>query len=1062
MKSFYEFYRKLQADKLFEQVGGAQQMPPMAPPAPGMMPPAPPTGGLPPLAPPTGMPPAMPVAAADMNMPAEDMPAPMGDENVDSVEGIDTTTPEGMVHQSIIDIQSAIEMAKEGGTNLDKNDLQVLSDIADMIKTNLDKASGKAAPLGDMETPPEEGMAAPEGPPIGDQAMMMGAAPDMGGMPPAAPAAPMAMPNESYVYSEAVTGDSFNFDNVRLAWGQIQVYSKKGMFSCQKEQSYDPNRFWSIFTHPEDETVLQKYKIPLTQNRKIGGPPVLNAKGKPVYRTIKRHVRRPESDINNDKKLWRKSPEPIVAKDGKEWEGFRIIDPMKGIKGVRSDTSTHKIIYKDPLTGKLHRAADVNSPVLEFDPPEQPDPGVLTSKNLLLKVADWKPFIDSDNKLSLSQSIGVSEACFNMKMIERMIYCGWIMPDYINKFFVKLEKDKHLSKHHAADEYFKIPCYINKRSLGRYNFNLAKKEREIADLQSQIIDEMNLYVETIIDPENKFSVYAKNLAKDLESKIANFDADEIGAISAFKRLMFSMANRHKLQDISKKDIEQTISREAMRILDEKERSIPQLIEKLRREENIPLNLIDAIMLVDSSVCDAAGFSHPQLVAGQDVDLPTFSAGEDTFVYGDDEEEDTETIIERRMKVIKKLYPAKKYPREEYIGPDPKNPNKTKLLPDHIKIRVKTLTGKDGLKKKVYLVVNQETGLPVMPLKVYMPYTGDPAKDKAIRDLNNAYSSATNFEYDQLVKKLKDVDAVKDINKLFKTISGEESKQKELEKLSDPFFYRDHPNYPAFMRELADMVGAQKPDESKDEFENRKKKASDALAKKYELGIYSPAYATVLATDPEDEFVWSPQYDEDNPLLRSQEAGTVKVTAGPSLTRPDMTQPEEIKSPAPARTKEKKPKKQKTKVASRKVADTSSATPQEEPTIPDLKTEKEAWEALRNYEDTIKDILGQIRELEASIRPQKDEDYKYFKMQMDILKDIREKNPTADYDATYGSPQYLELQKQRDAIEKEIAPTKAKIRALEKSPEVQERDRLLSAASKLYRARIEKEKAQKDK
>ena len=1044
MKSFYEFYRKLQADKLFEQVGGAQQMPPMAPPAPGMMPP---------LAPPTGMPPAMPMAAADMNMPAE----ALGDENVDSVEGIDTTTPEGMVHQSIIDIQSAIEMAKEGGTNLDKNDLQVLSDIADMIKTNLDKASGKAAPLGDMESPPEEGMAAPEGPPIGDQAMMMGAAPDMGSMPPATPPAPMAMPNESYVYSEAVTGDSFNFDNVRLAWGQVQVDAgkQKGIFSCQKEQPYDPSRFWSIFSHPEDETYVMVQRLAVTQDGKIDGPPVLDAKGRPVYKTVRKVVRKPVVDYIAPG-LPRKSV--FVNKEtGREWEKHILIAPMKGVKGVRSDPATHKNVYKNIETGEFHSQPKVVSPTLSFHKPNQPQPGVLASKNLLTKVNDWKPFIDSDNQLSLSQSIGVSEACFNMKMIERMIYCGWIKPDYINTFFVKLEKDKHLSKHHAADEYFKIPCYINKASLGKYNYNLAKKEKELTDMKSQVIDELNQYVEAILDPENKFGTYAKNLAKDLEGKMANFDSDEVGATSAFKRLMFAMANRHKVQDIAK-----SISPEAMRLVDEKERSIPQLIEKIKREENIPLHLDNAIMLVDNEVCDAAGFSHPQLVAGQAPDLPTFKAGEDIIGYGDDEEEDVETIVERRMKVIKKLYPAKKYPREEYIGPDPDNPDKTKLLPDHIKIRVKTLAGKDGLKKKVYLVINQKTGQPVMPLKVYIPYTGDPAKDKDIKDLNNAYSSATNFEYDQLVKKLKDVDALKDVNKLFKTVSGEESKQKELEKLSDPFFYRDYPNYPAFMRELTDMVGAQNPDESKEEFENRKKKASDALARKYELGIYSPAYATVLATDPEDEFVWSPQYDEDSPLLRSQEAGTVKVMAGPSLTRPDMTQPEEMKSPAPARTKEKKPKKQKTKIASKKVADTSSTTPQEEPTIPEFKTEEEAWEAVQNYEATIKNILDQMDELRKSIRPQNDEDSKYLKMQTAFVKDLKEKNPTAGYDEIYKAPQYLELQKQRDAIEKEIAPTKAKIDALKKRPEVEKLNRLQTAWTKLWRAKKEKEKAQEDK
>ena len=102
------------------------------------------------------------------------------------------------------------------------------------------------------------------------------------------------------------------------------------------------------------------------------------------------------------------------------------------------------------------------------------------------------------------------------------------------------------------------------------------------------------------------------------------------------------------------------------------------------------------------------------------------------------------------------------------------------------------------------------------------------------------------------------------------------------------------------------------------------------------------------------------------------------------------------------------------------------------------------------------------ELRKSIRPQNDEDSKYLKMQTAFVKDLKEKNPTAGYDEIYKAPQYLELQKQRDAIEKEIAPTKAKIDALKKRPEVEKLNRLQTAWTTLWRAKKEKEKAQEDK
>ena len=90
------------------------------------------------------------------------------------------------------------------------------------------------------------------------------------------------------------------------------------------------------------------------------------------------------------------------------------------------------------------------------------------------------------------------------------------------------------------------------------------------------------------------------------------------------------------------------------------------------------------------------------------------------------------------------------------------------------------------------------------------------------------------------------------------------------------------------------------------------------------------------------------------------------------------------------------------------------------------------------------------------------DHNKIKSLEDQVKDLKEKNPTAGYDEIYKAPQYLELQKQRDAIEKEIAPTKAKIDALKKRPEVEKLNRLQTAWTTLWRAKKEKEKAQEDK
>lgn len=728
MKSFYEFYRRLQANKLFEQAPATPTAPPM--------------GGasnqLPPLGPPPAMPGNMPMSAPDMGMemPSEDMASPTGEENVDSVEGIDTTTPEGMILQNIVDLETAIEMAKEGGTNISKDNMNVLKDIADMIKKNIEKSQEKSAPMGDMG-----GMAAPEGPPMGDQAVMAGMSPDMGA---AAPAALPPLSSESTIYTEE-TDNSFNYDNIRLAWGQIRVDAgkQKGYLACTKQQPYDPENFWKVFSHPDDDVRVIGTLYPQTDDGTMTGKPVLDEKGKPIYKERRRMIRKPASPMLAGKST---RVEDHFA-DGKQWIKHLVIAPMKGIRGVRTDPATHANLYQDPQTKQWFRGTSKDALRVKMYKPGAPRPSDLLSRNLLKKIELWKPVVSSDGSISLDQSSGVKEACFNMKMIERMIFCGWIPENYVETRFAKIEED---NEHFSG-----ISCYIDKSSLNRYTYGKQKKQQIFEDKKEEFIKQSQDLIATIVDNEKSFNEVIMNVAKSIKNDFEN-DNENIDVLFTKLRKLLAVLPTNRM----------TVDTSVQQEVDRLQRSLPASFTNLKTEQNEieSFKIIGAIYLLDSSTCEEIGFSDPQLVPGSatEDELPTFKSGEDitySSEEGEDEDHSESDLIMIRNTIIEKVYPKTTIePSYKELNPLTK---KMKQLPKgQYAVVVKRITGKDGTQKKVYLVINQKTGMPVMPRLSYVPLTGDPVKDAAIKNLNNEYRNATYAAFDDLVRKLKFAEKVK--------------------------------------------------------------------------------------------------------------------------------------------------------------------------------------------------------------------------------------------------------------------------------------------------------------
>jgi hypothetical protein len=223
MKSFYEFYRRIQANKLFEQGGmpmnPSMSMPPMAGQTGGDMPAAPNLGGMGSMPPGGGMPSGGGMSpqgfmdegpkTADQEEGGMAPPEAEGEENVDASVGADAEGPEAVMQKAVGDIEAQLDFLRSKGEDAAAR-ADTINDLLKMIKKNIEKAEGMegeegAEGEGTEEAGPPSGAMGEEGPPMGDQAVPSfgggGAGGDMGGMGGGMPQMPMpgGMASESYV-----------------------------------------------------------------------------------------------------------------------------------------------------------------------------------------------------------------------------------------------------------------------------------------------------------------------------------------------------------------------------------------------------------------------------------------------------------------------------------------------------------------------------------------------------------------------------------------------------------------------------------------------------------------------------------------------------------------------------------------------------------------------------------------------------------------------------------------------------------------------------------------------
>jgi hypothetical protein len=405
MKNFYEFYRKLNAKKLFEQDG--MPLPPMAGQTSGSAAQMPGLGGMGSAPNDMGMPgmPQQPIpgmegmpqnGATDM----EDMEntSPSGEENVDQPEGMDDSTPEGKIMKAVTDIESALSDMKEKGSSGLGDRAETISDLLKMIKKNVEKGSSGDEEEGEAE----EG----QGPPIGDPALMMGgggAAP-LGGEQDAANmdgAGQSNMPNqaspqaESYydddnVLNENETVNAQDTSAIRALWGG---YTKdlKDAFRCTKQQEYQKGLFWDIFSHKDASDV----RLAVTRNPDDDGD-VIEKK----YHVAITHY----------------------PDEGKEWSTHRYLFPGQNPKSPVNRGNELKFRKGEGSSYDLH-------------PATLPHIVDLQTKDLL------KGYKGDISKISMNVLGGEADsslaewldfASYNFKMIQRMEFCGWLPKDYVN------------------------------------------------------------------------------------------------------------------------------------------------------------------------------------------------------------------------------------------------------------------------------------------------------------------------------------------------------------------------------------------------------------------------------------------------------------------------------------------------------------------------------------------------------------------------------------------------------------------------------------------------------
>lgn len=185
MKNFYEFYRRIQANKLFEQggmpVNPSMSMPPMAGQTGGGMPSAPSLGGMGSMPAGGGMPTGggmSPQGFMDEGPKTADQeegdmgpPEAEGEENVDASVGEDAEGPEAVMQKAVSDIEAQLDFLRSKGEDASAR-ADTINDLLKMIKKNIEKAEGMESEEGaEEEGATPSGAMGEEGPPMGDQAV---------------------------------------------------------------------------------------------------------------------------------------------------------------------------------------------------------------------------------------------------------------------------------------------------------------------------------------------------------------------------------------------------------------------------------------------------------------------------------------------------------------------------------------------------------------------------------------------------------------------------------------------------------------------------------------------------------------------------------------------------------------------------------------------------------------------------------------------------------------------------------------------------------------------------
>ena len=609
MKSFYELYRKINANKLFEQDMVMPQMPGQpAPAAPqlGDLGSKPNDSGVPGM--PQNGPPGMEGTPSAPDASAEETQE--GDENQDNVdkpEGVDESTPEGKFMSALTKIEDALGEMKEKGSGIDEDREEMISDLLKMIKRNFEKGS--------QEGGDEEGDGS-QGPPIGDPSVMAGMDDKSGENADAAGmsnAGMMNMPNqdagqaqpqaESYIDKFNSFFENKNFLKINEAgdFDQNTRYSIPGSTARNLEKMSDKGKElaakWASSAESDLEDAGGKYRV---------GGDFSGAKRDP-YRNIR-------IAFNN---LHGKEKDMVSSCDSPQefhvdnfWKVFHPKDTIHSIETSNEDPDTGEMIYKkyNAIKVKEFEIADGNDGLKKiekfvlpgkdqtdaanhFSPrsgyslgaPHVPTVNDLKNWDLLRQSSTWEPKFDEKGNLQQGGFPGAAEACFNGKVIDRMEYCGWIPPKYIYR------KENFAKRKLAGSS---VEYFVDTKTAAKWDEANKKK----SDLKNSWKDLFNS-LKTMLANDKNFSYLKKPVT---DNKI-NF--------SEIKTIMLMVNNGQFSGDEKLKSQVLEIGKKSAKIVDD--------IKKIKL---VPLP--NSIFVLPSDQC--SWFSDPELTAGM---ARNYSGGE---------------------------------------------------------------------------------------------------------------------------------------------------------------------------------------------------------------------------------------------------------------------------------------------------------------------------------------------------------------------------------------------------------------------------------------------------